>query len=138
MSDTSNQNPESTENPEQTEVAEQPSSQTRERKRFDFTSLNTLAVVSFATALTSVGAIAAIITGHISLAQVKRSNESGRALAITGLVLGYLTVAAWIIFGILAVVAKAFIYRDFMGLQPMNPGWFDFFELNRMGHMFDR
>jgi uncharacterized protein with PQ loop repeat len=137
VSDTSNQAAEPEQNNEPTAPAKQ-QTQIRERKRFDFTTLNTLAVVSLATALSSIGAVAAIITGHISLAQIKRSGESGRAMAIIGLVLGYLTVAGWIIFGILAVVAKAFIYRDFMGLQPMNPGWFDFFELNRMGHMFDR
>lgn len=108
------------------------------RQKFDFTTLNTLAVVSLATALSSIGAVAAVITGHISLAQIKRSNEAGRGLAITGLVLGYLTIAGWIIFGILAVVAKAFIYRDIMGLQPMMPGWFDVFERNRFGGMFDR
>ena len=137
MSDTSNPAAEP-EQSNETTPAPDAQKQTRERKRFDFTSLNTLAVVSLATALTSIGAIAAIITGHISLAQIKRSGESGRAMAIVGLVLGYLTIAGWIIFGVLAVVAKAFIYRDFMGLQPMNPGWFDFFELNRMGPMFDR
>lgn len=130
------QNPEQNSAPEPEQPAEQPAAQPAaqapERKKFDFTSLNTLAVVSLATALTSIGAIAAIITGHISLAQLKRSNESGRGLAITGLVLGYLTVAGWIIFGVLAVVAKAFIYRDFMGLQPMHPGWFDMYD------MFDR
>ena len=136
MSDTSNQAPEPEQNNEPTAAEQQP--QTRERKRFDFTTLNTLAVVSLATALSSIGAVAAIITGHISLAQIKRSGESGRPMAIIGLVLGYVTVVGWIIFGVLAVVAKAFIYLDFMGLQPMNPGWFDFFELNRMGHMFDR
>lgn len=125
MSDTANQNPEP-------ESAEAPQPTPVERKRFDFTSLNTLAVVSIATALSSIGAVAAIITGHVSLAQIKRSNESGRGLAIAGLVLGYLTVAGWIIFGVLAVVAKAFIYRDFIGLQPMHPGWFDMFD------MFDR
>mgnify|MGYP006906474398 CR=1 FL=1 len=47
-------------------------------KKFDFTKLNTLAVVSIATALTSIGAVAAIITGHVALTQIKKSGESGR------------------------------------------------------------
>ena len=64
-------------------------------KKFDFTLLNSLAVVSLATALTSVGAVAAVITGHIALAQIKKSGASGRALAIAGLVVGYATIAFW-------------------------------------------
>ena len=31
-----------------------------------------------------------IITGHVGLSQVKRTGESGRAMAVTGLVLNYL------------------------------------------------
>ncbi|MEY4993339.1 MAG: hypothetical protein RIS82_461 [Actinomycetota bacterium] len=68
-----------------------------ESKKFDFTSLNTLAVVSIATALTSIGAVAAIITGHIALAQIKKSGATGRGLAIAGLVVGYATVAFWVL-----------------------------------------
>ena len=44
-------------------------------KKFDFTKLKTLAVVSIATALTSIGAVAAIITGHVALTQIKKSDE---------------------------------------------------------------
>lgn len=139
MSDISSQTPESDQNPDQSNSQESvESTPARERKRFDFTTLNTLAVVSLASALSSIGAVAAIITGHISLAQLKRSKEAGRGMAITGLVIGYLTVASWIVFGILSVVATAFFYRDFIGLQPMTPGWFDFFDRDRMGPMFDR
>ena len=55
------------------------------KRHFDFTSLNTLAVVSLASAVTGFGALAGIITGHISLAQLKHSGQSGRGLAIAGL-----------------------------------------------------
>jgi lysylphosphatidylglycerol synthetase-like protein (DUF2156 family) len=115
------------------------STPTRERKqKFDFTSLNSLAVVSLATALTSIGAVAAIIIGHISLAQLKRSDEAGRGLAITGLVLGYLTVATWITFGILALVLKAYVMPR-MGFDPMGEDWSGIWlELDRSGHMHDR
>jgi hypothetical protein len=68
--------------------------------KFNFNSLNTLAVVSLATALTSVGAVAAVITGHIALAQLKTEPKSGRALALAGLIVGYATIAFWIIAGI--------------------------------------
>lgn len=71
-----------------------------ENSKFNFNSLNTLAVVSLATALTSIGAVAAVITGHIALAQLKTEPKSGRALAIAGLIVGYATIAFWVIGGI--------------------------------------
>jgi uncharacterized membrane protein len=86
-----------------------------EKKKFDFTSLNTLAVVALATALTSIGAVAAIITGHIALAQIKKTNESGRGLAIAGLVVGYATIAFWVIGGIGLLLAKLFWLGGYEG-----------------------
>lgn len=65
------------------------------KKNFDFASLNTLAVVSLASAATGFGAVAAIITGHIALAQLKTTKKSGRGLAIAGLAIGYATIAFW-------------------------------------------
>jgi len=96
------------------------------KAKFDFTSLNTLAVVSIASAISGIGALIAVITGHVSLAQIKRSGESGRALAIAGTVLGYLHLAAWIIFGILAVVASVLIDSGLIGLQPGGPEFMEF------------
>lgn len=96
------------------------------RAKFDFTSLNTLAVVSIASAVSGIGALIAVITGHVSLAQIKRSGESGRGLAIAGTVLGYLHLAGWIIFGILAVVASVLIDSGMIGLQPGGPEFMEF------------
>ena len=76
------------------------------KEKYDFTKLNTLSVVSLATALTGIGAAAAIITGHISLSQIQRSGENGRPLALIGLVLGYLSIALWIIGGIAMVAIR--------------------------------
>ena len=48
----------------------------------------------------------AIVFGHVSLAQIKRSGEQGRGLAIAGLVISYLLTAAVIamlLFGLLLV-----------------------------------
>ncbi|MFM1951016.1 MAG: hypothetical protein RL418_703 [Actinomycetota bacterium] len=98
------------------------------KPKFDWTSLNTLAVVSLASAISGIGALIAVITGHISLAQIKRSGENGRTLALTGTVIGYVHLAGWIIFGILGVVAKALIFSGHMGLQPMG---YEFFEIQR-------
>ena len=78
-----------------------------ESNKYDFTKLNTLAVVSLASGLTLLGSVSAIITGHISLAQLKDSKENGRGFAIAGLVLGYAGIAFGILFTILNVVLGA-------------------------------
>ena len=75
-----------------------------ETTRFNFNSLNTLAVVSLATAVTGFGAVAGIITGHFALAQLKQKPKSGRGLAIAGLVIGYATIALWVV-GAIAMTA---------------------------------
>jgi len=87
-------------------------------KKFDFTKLNTLAVVSIATALTSIGAVAAIITGHVALTQIKKSGESGRGLALAGTIVGYVTIAFWILASIGFVIAGAYL-RGKYGMMPM-------------------
>ena len=106
-------------------VAETPATP---KKKFDFTSLNTLAVVSLASGISIVGALVAVITGHIALAQIRKCGESGKALAVTGTVLGYIHLAGWIIFSLLAVVSTALIYSGFTGLQPGGPGFMEFRE----------
>lgn len=96
------------------------------KKPFDWTSLNTLSVVSLASALSIVGALIAVITGHIALKQIKASGESGRALALTGTVIGYVHLAGWIIFALLGVITKVLIFSGVLGLQPMGPEYFEF------------
>lgn len=95
-------------------------------KKFDWTSLNTLAVVSLAASVSWVGALVGVITGHIALAQLKTSGESGKRLAQVGLGLGYLYLFGWIILGLLGVVIKALVFPELDGLQPMGPGYMDF------------
>ncbi|MEO0024789.1 MAG: hypothetical protein RL196_1230 [Actinomycetota bacterium] len=68
----------------------------------DPTKLNTLSVVSIATAATGFGAVAGVITGHVSLAQIRRSGEKGRGLAIAGLITGYVGIAG---FALMSAVA---------------------------------
>ncbi len=104
-----------------------------ETKKFDWTSLNTLAIVSLASAVSVVGALVAVITGHIALKQIKQTSEAGRALALTGVVLGYLHLAGWILFGILGVIAQVLLFSGGFGLDHMGP---DFYEFERgMGGM---
>lgn len=66
---------------------------------------NVLAIVSLVSAFFI--SLAAVITGHIALHQIKRTGEQGRALAITGLVLGYvgLVVGAIILIGAISLLA---------------------------------
>ncbi len=116
----------------ETTETEPPIEKEAEKQRFDFRSLNTLAAVSLASALTSVGAVMAIITGHISLAQIKRSDESGKPLAVSGLIIGYLTLAFWIILFASGVLLRARVFSDFSGLQP---DWIEMHEFRRgFGH----
>ncbi len=65
---------------------------------------NVLAIVSLVTAFFI--SLAAIITGHIALGQIKKTGEKGRGLAIAGLVLGYLGLVGGII-AFIAVMASA-------------------------------
>jgi peptidyl-prolyl cis-trans isomerase B (cyclophilin B) len=47
-----------------------------------------------------------IIFGHISLSQIKRTGESGRGMAIAGLVIGYLSLAG-IALMVISIVATS-------------------------------
>jgi uncharacterized protein with PQ loop repeat len=102
---------------EKIEAAEAP----KAKAHFDFTKLNTLAVVSLATAATGFGAVAAVITGHISLAQLKKSNESGRGLALTGMILGYVGIGLWVIGGIGMAIIRLFLGQRY-GVELGGPG----------------
>lgn len=97
-----------------------------ERPSYDFTQLNSLAVVSIASAVSWVGAVAGIITGHVALAQIKRSGERGRGLAISALILGYLYVAGSLAFAGLMMLlsSRGWIGADSMHVYggSMNPG----------------
>jgi hypothetical protein len=95
-----------------------------QKDKYDFTKLNTLSVVSLASALTGFGVVAAIITGHISLAQIKRTGQNGRVLALSGVILGYVSIAIWILGSIFWTVVMLWAakngYGDFEG---MRGGW---------------
>jgi hypothetical protein len=98
------------------------------KEKFDWRSLNTLAVVSLASALSGLASLPAIVTGHIALAQIKRSGENGRTLAIIGTVLGYLGIALAVLFTIGAIA-----YSARMGLDgtELHRGFGDMSELHR-------
>jgi len=70
---------------------------------------NTLAIVSLVAGCAQfvicpiVGAIAAIITGHIARRQIRKTGEQGNGMAVAGLILGYIGAAltAFVIAGVL-------------------------------------
>lgn len=45
-----------------------------------------------------VGSVLAVIFGHVSLGQIKRTGQQGRGMAIAGLVLGYIGIAMFVLF----------------------------------------
>lgn len=115
-------------------VESQDATQVEPKARFDFNSLNTLSVVSLATAVTGFGALAAVITGHISLSQLKTSKQNGRPLAIAGLIVGYVFIGL----AVVGAIARPFLQQrgielgDHMG-QFGNGGHMGQLDPNQMG-----
>ena len=66
---------------------------------------NTLAIVSLVSAFFV--SLAAVITGHLALGQIRRTGEGGRGLAVAGLVLGYVGIVGTIFAVVIAIVFAA-------------------------------
>ena len=68
---------------------------------------NSLAVASLVTGILSwllcplLGGVLAVIFGHVSRGQIKRSGEGGGGMAIAGLILGYLNIGGALVAGII-------------------------------------
>jgi hypothetical protein len=95
-----------------TKVQDTYEASTPSKERFDYTKLNSLAVVSLASAISWVGAVAGVITGHIAIAQIKRSGERGKSMAVTGLLIGYFYIVGSIAF---AALMMLFAVRGWVG-----------------------
>lgn len=67
---------------------------------------NVLAIIALVGAF--VFPLAGVICGHIALSQIKRTGESGRGLAIAGLIIGYVYIAFIVLAIILTVVGALF------------------------------
>ena len=71
---------------------------------------NTLAIVSLISAIAGftfvpfIGSIVAVVTGHMSLSQIKRSGEGGHGLGLTGTILGWVGLALALL-GIIFIAA---------------------------------
>jgi hypothetical protein len=78
---------------------------------------NSLAIVSLVAGIASyfvvpiIGAVIAIVTGHMARAQIRRSGEDGKGLAMIGLILGYAHLALALLVGaiLLLVVGGIFL-----------------------------
>ncbi|MDO7882910.1 DUF4190 domain-containing protein [Antiquaquibacter soli] len=73
---------------------------------------NVLSIVSLVTSIVGLS-IVGIITGHISLSQIKKTGEQGNVLAIIGLVLGYLGLIA----GLILIIAWIGIFAAATSVQ---------------------
>mgnify|MGYP000217794465 FL=1 len=92
-----------------------------EANKYEFTKLNTLAVVSLASALTMFGAPAALLTGFIALAQLKQKEAKGRWMAITGIVLAFVAIGLSIVMIIANLILRA--RRPEINFDYDEPGW---------------
>jgi hypothetical protein len=106
------------------------------RAKYDFTNLNTLAVVSIASAVTLFGAAAAVITGHVSLAQIKKSGQAGRGLAIAGVAAGYTVIALWILSSLGLAVLGIWGARHGFNMDGFRPDGNDFGHNGGQGGQF--
>jgi len=72
---------------------------------------NGLAVASLVSSLFGffpfVPSAAAVVMGHVSLAQMRRDPQRGQGAAFAGLVLGYLGLAGWLLIFVIAAVVTA-------------------------------
>lgn len=63
---------------------------------------NGWAIAALITALCGLS-IAPVICGHVAVAQIRRTGDGGYGLAVAGLILGYLQIAAIIVLLVLTV-----------------------------------
>jgi hypothetical protein len=79
---------------------------------------NQLAIVSLVAGIASfvilpvIGAIVAVITGHMARSQIKRTGEGGDGMAVAGMILGY----AHLVLGVLVVLVFVIVFLGFLGL----------------------
>ena len=69
---------------------------------------NALAIVSFVTSIIGFGLVG-VITGHIALSQIKKTHEQGRGLALAGVIIGYVSIAAAAVI-VVGMLSYAFLF----------------------------
>ncbi|MFJ6652546.1 DUF4190 domain-containing protein [Microbacterium sp. NPDC091313] len=77
---------------------------------------NSLAVVALVAGIANyillfgVGAVVAVITGHIALKQLRTSGENGRGMALTGVILGWVGVGLTLLGVVFLIVWFVFLF----------------------------
>lgn len=97
------------------------------RPQLPTTMAHTNAFAVVAIILAFIQPIAGIVFGHLALGQIKRNGDSGRGLALTGLILGYLYVAFIVMF-VLFYVSLIAILVGSAGTMFTDMGGYDTFE----------
>jgi hypothetical protein len=62
-----------------------------------------------------IGSILALVFGYIALGQIKQRHESGRGMAIAGVVLGWVGIVTGVFFGVLLAVAARHVNTTSFG-----------------------
>jgi amino acid transporter len=62
-------------------------------------------VLSFFFCLYGIGAILAVVFGHIARSQIRRTGQQGAGLALAGMIIGYVGIGLWVLFVVLAIAA---------------------------------
>ncbi len=65
---------------------------------------NTLGIITLVLGVLGFGLVP-VITGHIALSQIKRTHEDGRGITLAGLILGYVTLAGWLVVALFWIAA---------------------------------
>ncbi|WP_221584116.1 DUF4190 domain-containing protein [Microbacterium sp. G2-8] len=81
-----------------------------------FSWIPVLGVILMAVAV--VAPILAVIFGHIALSQIRKSTQGGRGIALTGLIVGYVTIGLTLLLVLIAVVAIILFGGTFLALVP--------------------
>lgn len=87
---------------------------------------NTLAVVSLVSAIVGfvlipfIASIVAVITGHMSLNQIKQSGEQGRGMALAGTIIGWVGIG----FSILGIIALLAFIPFFIAVVENSPSYY--------------
>lgn len=83
---------------------------------------NVLSIISLVTGLLGftfapfIGSVAAVITGHLALNQIKHTQEQGRGMAVAGLILGYVALGL-ILVGISLLLVLFIISMNSYGMN---------------------
>ncbi|MFI8632193.1 DUF4190 domain-containing protein [Microbacterium sp. NPDC077663] len=76
---------------------------------------NVLAIISLVASIAGltlvpfIGSIAGVITGHMSLKQLKTSGENGRGMALAGTIIGWIGSGFWLLLILIWVFAAIFL-----------------------------